>query len=72
MTLTIRVLFFIVAVLAVSFHPSLCEASEIGVNDEVADKQYKSPIHEFQSVFGRQMEREFNLTWIEGGFLQAD
>jgi hypothetical protein len=37
--------------------------------EEITDKQYKSYINEFQSVFSKQMERKFNLTWIEGGFL---
>jgi hypothetical protein len=64
-----RLIFFIVAALTLCSHPSFCEESEIGVNEEITDKQYKSYINEFQSVFGKQMEREFNLTLIVGGFL---
>lgn len=66
MTLIIRVIFFIVV--AFSSYSSFCEGNEIRINEEITDKQYKSYINEFQSVFGKQMEREFNLTWIEGGF----
>lgn len=54
-----RLKFFIIA-LALCSQPSFCEESEIGINEEIA-KQYKSYINEFQRIFGKQIEREFNL-----------
>lgn len=63
-----RVIFFVVTALVTFSCPAFC-VSQSGMNEELIDKQYKSHINEFHSVFGRQMEREFNLKWVEGGFL---
>lgn len=61
-------IFLIVTVLTVFSQPSFCEENEISVSEEIADKQYKSYINEFQRAFGKQIEEEFGLKWVEGGF----
>ncbi|MEI8125937.1 MAG: hypothetical protein WCG42_09285 [Parachlamydiaceae bacterium] len=63
-----RTIFFIVVALIVCSHPSFCEGSAIGVNEDATDEQYESYIKEFQNVFRKEMEREFNLTWTGGDF----
>lgn len=64
-----QLIFLIITALTACSYPACCEGSQIGINEELPDKQYQKHIKEFQSAFGKQMEREFNLKWIKIGFL---
>ncbi len=41
--------------------PAFCDDSQYSLSREISAKECKRYIKEFQSVFGRQMEQEFNL-----------
>jgi hypothetical protein len=63
---------FIFSVLVVCPHPAFCEISQMDIHEEqlqLTDEQYKKYIHDFYSVFGKQMESDFGLKLVEGGFV---
>lgn len=64
-----RVILVIVTALIVKTDSVFCEESQIGINVEFPDTDYKRYFNEFQSAFGKQIEEEFGLKWIEGGVL---
>ena len=64
-----RLIFLIVTSLTACFYPAFCEENSVGINEKLAEKQYRSYFNEFQRAFGKQMEREFSLKWIEEGLL---
>ena len=59
----------VVIVLITSSCPACCEESQFDTYEELTETQYKNHIKEFQRAFGKQMESEFNLKWVEGGFV---
>lgn len=59
----------VVIVLITSFCPACCEESQFDTYEELTETQYKNHIKEFQRAFGKRMESEFNLKWVEGGFV---
>lgn len=63
-----RMIVFVVIVFIASSDPAYCEESQFDVFKEFTDAQYKNHLKEFQGAFGKQIEEEFGLKWIEGGF----
>lgn len=59
-----RVIFYVVTALLACSYPVFGAVQE-GANEEPSYKY----IREFQSAFGRQIEAEFNLKWVEEGFV---
>ena len=64
-----RALFFILFSLMIYSYPGFCEDAEIPIHEEPTNKEYKNYLNEFHRAFGKQMEKEFGLKWIEGGFI---
>lgn len=62
-----QVIFFILFSLTIYSYPAFCEDDEI--RKESISKEYKSYLNEFHRAFGKQIERELGLKWIEGGFI---
>lgn len=63
-----KMIVFVLIALITSSYPAYCEKSKFDTNEEFTETQYKNRIKEFQRVFGKQIEAEFGLKWIEGGF----
>jgi hypothetical protein len=59
----------VVIALITSFYPACCEESQFDIYEEFTEVQYKNHIKEFQRAFGKQIEKEFGLKWVEGGFI---
>ncbi len=64
-----RMIVFVVITLITSSSRVCCEESQFNTYEELTETQYKNHINEFQRSFGKQMESEFNLKWVEGGFV---
>jgi hypothetical protein len=62
-----KMIVFVVIPLITSSSPACCEESQFDTYEEFTDTQYKNHIKEFQRVFGKQIEEEFSLKWVEGG-----
>lgn len=62
-----RTIVFVVIALIIGYYPACCEEIKIDNTEELISKQYKNYLNEFHRVFGKQMENEFGLKWIEGG-----
>lgn len=64
-----KMIVLVVIILIISSCPACYAESQINASEEFTETQYKSHIKEFQRTFGKQMESEFNLKWVEGGFV---
>jgi hypothetical protein len=63
-----RMIVLIVIALITSPYPACCEESQFDTHEKFTETQYKNYIKEFQKAFGKQIESEFDLKWVEGGF----
>jgi len=59
-----RMIVLVAIALITSSCPVFCTESQLDASEE----EYKSHFKEFQRAFGKQIEKEFGLKWIEGGF----
>lgn len=64
-----KMIVLVVIVLITSSCPACYTESQIDALEEFTETQYKNHIKEFHKAFGKQMESEFNLKWVEGGFV---
>ena len=64
-----RMIVLVVIALITSSCPACCEESQFDTYEEFTETQYKNHIKEFQRAFGKQIEEEFSLKWVEGGFI---
>ncbi len=64
-----KMIVLVVIILITSSSFVCCEESQFDTYEELTETQYKNHINEFQRAFGKQMENEFNLKWVEGGFV---
>jgi len=63
-----KMIVFVVIALITSSCPACRAESQLDISEEFTETQYKNHIKEFQRVFGKQIEEEFGLKWVEGGF----
>ncbi|CDR34240.1 hypothetical protein [Criblamydia sequanensis] len=63
-----KMIIFIVIALITSLCPAFCAEIQLDISKEFNETQYKNHIKEFQRAFGKQIEEEFGLKWVEGGF----
>ncbi len=63
-----RMVVFVVIAFIASSDLAYCEEIQFDIYKEFTDTQYKNHLKEFQRAFGKQIEEEFGLKWIEGGF----
>jgi len=62
-----KMIVFVVIALITQSCPASCGESQLDIKD-FTKTEYKNYVREFQRVFGKQIEKEFDIKWAEGGF----
>lgn len=63
-----KMIVFVVIALIINLCPAHCEESQFDTHEEFKETECKNHVKEFQRAFGKQIESEFGLKWVEGGF----